>query len=136
MLLFSYIFNGNYNFIIYNECNNYIFIKSNNVRKYNETVHNELIHYINGNELIYLKSIFFLTNYITKYNIKCKLKFIKEFFFGNKGKLKIIGRGWKMIKYSYELLIKLGFSHMIFLYINPLLKNKLKKKKKEILCIL
>ena len=46
----------------------------------------------------------------------------------NKSKIKIIGRGWKIVKYPYELIVKLGYSHSIFLTLDPFIKLLLKKK--------
>ena len=65
-----------------------------------------------------------------------EIDFFKGMFYGYKSKIKIVGRGWKIIKSNYNtLLIKLGFSHPLFLLLDGLIKYKIKKKKK-ILCFL
>jgi ribosomal protein L6P/L9E len=48
-----------------------------------------------------------------------------------KGKIKIVGRGWKIVKNYSLLLIKLGFSHPLFINTTPYIKYKPKKKKKK-----
>jgi hypothetical protein len=78
----------------------------------------------NENKHIYLNCV----NLMLESN---KRKVFKESLYENKARIKIIGRGWKIIKFPYELLIKLGYSHPIFFSMDPFTKYKLKKKKKK-----
>lgn len=128
----------NYSFINYIEANNYYIYNISSIRKFN--VDNKYIIFLNNNELVVNNSLFslqnnknknwffILNNKILEYRL---FKYFKESFYENKSKLKIIGRGWKINKYSYQLLIKLGFSHMIYFNLSPIIKYKLKKKKKK-----
>lgn len=128
----------NYSFISYVEFNNYYIYNISSIRKFNAD--NKFIIFINNNELVINNSLFYLSNeknknyfFILNYKFfEYKLfKYFKESFYENKSKLKIIGRGWKINKYSYQLLIKLGYSHMIYFNLSPIIKYKLKKKKKK-----
>lgn len=128
----------NYSVINYVESNNYYIYNISSIRKFN--VNNKFFIYIKNNELVINHSIFNFYNdknknyfFILNYKLfEYKLfKYFKESFYENKSKLKIIGRGWKINKYSYQLLIKLGYSHMIYFNLSPIIKYKLKKKKKK-----
>jgi hypothetical protein len=129
-----YILNNN-NFILYIELYKYYIMSNTSARKFKDS--NYYLIELNNNELI-KKKLFCLFN---KYNLKISLYekiierkkniFFKNSYYENKGKIKIVGRGWKIIKYSYQLVIKLGYSHLIFLLLSPFLKYKLKKKKKK-----
>lgn len=128
----------NYSFINYVESNNYYIYSISSIRKFN--VPNKYLIFLKNNELIINNSLFFLYNNKNKnffFILNNKMfefklfKYFKECFYENKSKLKIVGRGWKINKYSYQLLIKLGYSHMIYYNLSPLIKYKLKKKKKK-----
>ncbi len=128
----------NYSLINYVESNHYYIYNISSIRKFN--ISYRYFVYLNNNELLINNSLFYLynnkinnwffilNNKIFEYKL---LKYFKECFYENKSKLKIIGRGWKINKYSYQLLIKLGYSHMIYLNLSPTIKYKLKKKKKK-----
>ena len=133
MLNTNYYINNTCSLLVYVENNSYYAYSLVNSRKFNEL--GKFYTLKIKNEIIKIKLFFFLNLYnntIMKKNI-CVLKnklfcFFKEIFYENKGKLKIIGRGWKITKYYYQLTVKLGFSHIIFLNTNPLFKNEFKKK--------
>lgn len=129
-------FHSLFSFFYYIESNSYYFYCKSNSRKINNSykyifvIHeNQIIKKINlfsykdsNNLYLYFKN----TYTESKHNL-----FFKNSFYNNKGKIKIVGRGWKIVKYSYQLLIKLGYSHSIFSVLSPLIKYKLKKKKKK-----
>jgi hypothetical protein len=132
-----YISLNNY-LVLYHEKNKIYLYSNTSSRKIKESLHYYLLS--NNNEINKYIPVFNYKNkkykhkYIyTKDKIieKEKLNFFKENFYENKGKLKIIGRGWKITKYSNQLLIKLGYSHYIFLFLHPIFKYKMKKKKKK-----
>lgn len=124
-------------YFFYNESNKYYIKSKSSSRKFKESF--KYIIIMNNNEIIKKLTLFSFKNnnykkYQSFYNSIIENKkrtFFKESFYESKGKIKIIGRGWKIIKYPYELLIKLGYSHHIFLTLNPHLFYKLKRKKKK-----
>lgn len=138
VLFKNYLILLNYNIVLYME-NNHTYIYSiGSARKFNEG--NRFYIFIRDNEIIKNLSLFYYNkckylHWFFEFHekiIECKkLKYLKEVFYENKGKIKIIGRGWKINKFSYQLLIKLGYSHMIFYNLSPIIRYKLKKKKKK-----
>lgn len=138
LLFKSYYILLNYSILLYIENNNIYISTVSSARKFREV--NRFCILIQDNEMRKIISLFYfhnnkyLNNFFQMYNKLIemkKAKYFKEVFYENKGKIKIVGRGWKIIKYSYQLLIKLGYSHMIFFNLCPVLKHKLKKKKKK-----
>lgn len=134
----NYFITSNYNLILYIENNNTYIYSISSARKFNES--NKFFMLVYNNELVKNLSLFYyyknkylhwFFNFHEKLIEYKKMKYIKDVFYNSKGKIKIIGRGWKVIKYSYQLLIKLGYSHMIFFNLSPIIKYKLKKKKKK-----
>lgn len=135
----NYLISLNRDVIFYIENNILMTCNISTVRKYN------LNKYFNinicNNEVNIYNKIFNIGTKNNDHNnfkkskikiIEYKLiKYFKEFFYENKLKMKIIGRGWKIVKYNYQILIKLGYSHMIFVNIYPVIKYKMKKKKKK-----
>jgi ribosomal protein L6P/L9E len=129
--------NNNYMFYTFLENNNIYLYNINNSKKIKRKL--QIVFLINKNMIIKKYSIFKLhlykNMYYTSYFIINENKEQRLFsgsFYGFKSKIKIIGRGWKIIKTSYNtLLIKLGYSHPLFLTINPFIKYKIKKKKKK-----
>lgn len=127
-----------YSYFHYSETNKYYLNSKSSNRKIKEPF--RFIILFNENEIIKKSNLFLYSNLLYKHKFilfndslieKEKNLFFKETFYENKSRIKIIGRGWKIIKYPYELLIKLGYSHPIFLTLNPFFKHKLKKKKKK-----
>jgi hypothetical protein len=134
----QYYFPFLYSIILYIEINNYYLLSKTSARKFHES--NIFYFLLNNIEISKYISLSYYKNkkyLIQKLQIKNKiierkkLIFIKETFYLSKGKIKIVGRGWKIIRYSYQLIIKLGYSHIIFLNLSPILKDKFKKKKKK-----
>ena len=79
-----------------------------------------------------LKKKTIITNIYNNIITNKEIDLFKGTFYGYKSKIKIVGRGWKIIKTNYNtLLIKLGFSHPLFLVLNTFIKYKIKKKKKK-----
>lgn len=123
-----------YSYLIYSESNKYYFKNKSNGRKIKNSL--KYIIFINNNEIMKKLNTFsykyvnhyFLYFYNTLINSK-NTKFFNNSFYNNKGKIKIVGRGWKIIKYFNILLIKLGYSHSIFRILNPFIKYRIKKKK-------
>lgn len=133
----SYLHSNN-SYIYYQESNKHYLYNKSSSRKIKEFF--KYILFANNNEII--KKIGLFSNEINKKKDnylkfrnslfeKNKRKFFKETFYENKARIKIIGRGWKIIKYPYELLIKLGYSHSLFILMDPYFKYRLKKKKKK-----
>ena len=127
-----------YSYFFYSESNKYYMLSQTSSRKIKDSF--KFVIIINENEIIKKISLFSFKNneykhsYLNFHNSILENKkrtFFKSSFYENKSKIKIIGRGWKIIKYPYELLIKLGYSHPIFLTLDPYLNYKLKKKKKK-----
>jgi ribosomal protein L6P/L9E len=125
-----------YLYLVYVEVNNYYFSTISSSRKIKEYF--TYIYLFNQNELLKKESIFFFNKIKNKYVLFMyslldtkKKNFYKETFYENKAKIKIVGRGWKIVKFPFELLIKLGYSHPIIFTLNPYVKYKLKKKKKK-----
>jgi hypothetical protein len=132
-----------YSYFFYNESNKYYMLSQTSSRKIKDSF--KFIIIMNENEIIKKITLFSFKNkdykhqYLYFYNSILENKkrtFFKSAFYENKSKIKIIGRGWKIIKYPYELLIKLGYSHPIFLTLDPYLSYKLKKKRKNIMCFM
>jgi hypothetical protein len=134
----NYCFSLSNTIIFYQEKNKLYIYTSTSARKFKEPLrfyilltNNEINKYLplflQKNNKYNKKSIIKLDKWIEKQ----KLNFWKESFYEAKGKLKIIGRGWKIIKYNNQLLIKLGYSHYLYFFLNPIFKHKLKKKKKK-----
>jgi hypothetical protein len=129
------------NTVIYYQETNKLYVNSTtSARKYKEQIYFYILS--NNNNInkyipLYLKKKNkYKRKIIIQYNEyieKKRLNFWKESFYENKGKLKIVGRGWKIIKYNNQLLIKLGYSHYLYFFLNPIFKHKLKKKKKNII---
>jgi hypothetical protein len=128
-IFFSYFF--------YSESNNYYFFGKYSSRKLKELFRYVIL--VKENEILKKLTLFsYKNNYKKIYSKKNetilesnKRIFFKGSLYEYKGKIKIIGRGWKIIKFPYELLIKLGYSHPIFVTLDPFLTYKLKKKKKK-----
>lgn len=127
-----------YSYFFYNESNKYYISNISSNRKMKDSFKYVVI--VKDSEIAKKISLFSYKSgnykhpYLFFYNSMIESKkrtFFKGSFYESKGKIKIIGRGWKIIKYPYELLIKLGYSHPIFLTLDPFLKYKLKKKKKK-----
>jgi hypothetical protein len=129
----------NFSVIFYVELNNYYLFSISGARKIKEPIgcfvrfeQNEILKYVP----IFLYKIekkhinYYLTLRERVYE-KNILRYFKETFYESKGKIKIIGRGWKIIRFSYQLFIKLGYTHNFFLFLSPILKDKFKKKKKK-----
>jgi len=125
-----------YSYLYYIEGCTFYFCSRSNSRKIRRSF--KYLFIIRNNEM--LKKINLFSNKYLSHNylyfknslmINSQVNFFKDSFYDNKGKLKVVGRGWKIIKYAYQLLIKLGYSHPIFNVINPLIKYRLKKKKKK-----
>jgi len=130
-----------YSFFLYYECNYFYFYNKSNGRKIKYSFkylfildNSILIKKLNILSYKY-KTHFFLYSNNMMFDYKLNL-FFKESFYDSRSKIKIVGRGWKIIKYSYELLVKLGYSHSLFFVLSPLIRYKLKKKKKKILYFL
>jgi hypothetical protein len=128
----------NYSVIFYLEINCYYLLNISSARKFNESF--RFFIFLEKNEVLkYIPIFLYRNNKYKHWGIvlydklleRNKFRYFKEVMYESKGKIKIIGRGWKIIKYSYQLLIKLGFSHNLFLELSPILKYKLKKKKKK-----
>lgn len=125
-----------YSYFYYLESNLFYFYSQSNSRKIKTSF--KYIFIIQENQIL-KKLNLFSYKYINhpylyfknSINESKQNTFFKDSFYENKGKIKIVGRGWKITKYSYQLLIKLGYSHSLFLVLSPLLKYKLKKKKKK-----
>jgi hypothetical protein len=130
--------NLNSSYLYYQEGNKHYLCSNSSSRKIKEYL--KYVLFINENEITkkiglfsYRKKeykhvyLYFVNSLIESK----KRKFFKETFYENKARIKIIGRGWKIVKYPYELLIKLGYSHSIFFLMDPYIKYKLKKKKKK-----
>lgn len=127
-----------YSYFFYNESNKYYIGSRSSHRKIKDSF--KYIVFMNENEIIKQSTLFSYENHHYKhhflYTFNQRLEgkkntLFKESFYDTKGKIKIIGRGWKITKFPYELLVKLGYSHPIFLPLDPYLKYKLKKKKKK-----
>ena len=99
----------------------------------------QVIFIFNKNNLIKKYSVFKLALYKNKFffsyfinNETKERNLFNGIYYGFKSKIKIVGRGWKIIKTNYNtLLIKLGYSHPLFLTLSPYIKYKKKKKKKK-----
>jgi hypothetical protein len=129
---------SNYLYLYYQEGNKHYIYSVSSSRKIKEYF--KYILFLNDNEIKKKINIFVYRNkeknhvYLNHINTVIeskKRKLFKETFYENKSRIKIIGRGWKIIKYPYELLIKLGYSHSIFYIMDPFTKYRLKKKKKK-----
>jgi hypothetical protein len=127
-----------YLYIFYLEINKYYFYSKTSSRKYKDSY--RFLNFYNNNEIVQYLPLFILhrktyKHWWFKFNYTLselnKKKFYKQSFYENKGRIKIFGRGWKIVRYSYLLLIKLGYSHMIFNCLLPIYKDKFKKKKKK-----
>ncbi len=138
MIFKNYLIQLNKNIIFYIENNNCFTYSISSIRKFRNNFY--FFIGIMDNNIIINNSLFILNKIKLNNNFfysKMKktdyklIKYFKECFYENKSKLKIVGRGWKIIKYNYQLLIKLGYSHMIFSNLSPILKSKIKKKKKK-----
>ena len=99
----------------------------------------QVVFFLNNNNLIKKYSMFKYNLYKHKYFYKCFIlneskekKLFSSIFYNFKSKIKIIGRGWKITKTNYNtLLVKLGYSHPLFLTLSLYVKYKIKKKKKK-----
>lgn len=132
----NYYIPNMYFILFYVELYNYYILSNSSARKFKDTSN----YYIELSNLeLNKKTSILQLNIKLDSNIKLyekiierkKYQYFKESYYENKGKIKIVGRGWKIVRYSYELIIKLGYSHLIFILLSPFLKNKLKKKKKK-----
>jgi hypothetical protein len=133
----SYFYNENI-FLFYLEFNKFYFYSKTSSRKLKSKFY--FLYLVNKNEIIELVPLFasndkrynhwwYNYNYLLSESKKRKL--FKQSFYENKGRIKIVGRGWKIIRYSYLQLIKLGYSHIIYNVFLPIYKDKFKKKKKK-----
>jgi ribosomal protein L6P/L9E len=136
MIKYTYLNNTNM-FYFFLENNNIYIYGINSNRKIKKNL--QVIFYYNSNNIIKKYSIFKLFLYKNKYfftystiNENREKKLFNGIFYGFKSKIKIVGRGWKIIKTNYNtLLIKLGYSHPLFLTLSLYIKYKIKKKKKK-----
>ncbi len=129
--------NNIYMYFFFLENNNIYISGTNNNKKIKRKL--QVIFLYNHNNLIKVFNIFRLNlykhNYFFSYFSILENKEKNLFngsFYGFKSKIKIVGRGWKIIKTNYNtLLIKLGYSHPLFLTLSFYIKYKKKKKKKK-----
>lgn len=129
-------YNFIYSYYVYLESNKFYMYTSSSSNKYKRKL--KFIYLLNFNEIIKKYSLFsyelknhkYFNFYISLLENK-ENTFNKQFLYNQIGKIKIIGRGWKIVKSANQLLIKLGYSHPLFLMLNPYLKYKIKKKKKK-----
>jgi len=140
----KYIYlNNTYMFYFFLENNNIYLSSMNSSRKIKRKL--QILFLFNtSNNLIKKYSLFKFTlhkhKYFYKYTTINESKEKNVFngvFYNFKSKIKIIGRGWKIIKTNYNtLLIKLGYSHPLFLTLSLYVKYKVKKKKKNIIYLM
>jgi ribosomal protein L6P/L9E len=121
----------------YLENNNTYLYSINNSKKIKKNLY--IIFLYNNNLIIkkfnifkyILKKNFFFNYYYSLLENK-ELNSFNGSFYGFKSKIKIVGRGWKIVKSNYNtLLIKLGYSHPLFLTLSLHVRYKIKKKKKK-----
>jgi len=131
-----YYINNIYLFVYYQEANVHYVYNYSSSRKFKEPLNFLLLNNIieitkQAGLFLYMKKKkkknYYYNSEIAKIESKKNI-FFKEVLYENKSKIKIIGRGWKIVKYPYELIVKLGYSHSIFLTLDPFIKLLLKKK--------